>query len=83
MGGKVMSERPKYRAQKVISCKRRRRFHDFGRTLDAIDALTALARAWTVTTIATALLLAALAIAPMWDTGVFLRALTDALSDPQ
>ena len=78
-----MSERPKHRAQVARSRKRRRRFHDFGRTRDATDALTALARAWTVTTIATALLLAALAIAPIWDTGVFLKALTDELSDPQ
>lgn len=77
-----MSERPKHRAPAAISRKRRRRFHDFGRILDTTDTLTALARAWTVTTIATALLLAALAIAPVWDAGVFLKALTDELSEP-
>jgi hypothetical protein len=81
--GKVISECPKHRAQKAILRKRRRRLHDFGRTLNATDALTALARAWTVTTIATALLLAALAIAPVWDSDVFLKALNDELSDPQ
>ena len=77
-----MSERPKHRAQKAIPRKRYRRFHDVGRTLNATDALTALARAWTVTTIATALLLAALAITPVWDSDVF-KALNDELSDPQ
>lgn len=78
-----MSERPKHGAQAAIARKRRPRFRDFGRTLDATDALTALARAWTMTMIAAALLLAALAIAPVWDAGVFLKALTDKLSDPQ
>lgn len=47
---------------------------------DAAEVLAALARAWTVTTIATALLVAALAIAPFWDTAIYLRALRDTLS---
>jgi hypothetical protein len=51
---------------------------------DAPEALTALTRAWTVTTIAAALFLAALAVAPMWDSAIFLHALRDALGrDPQ
>lgn len=51
---------------------------------NAIDALTALVRAWTVTTIAVALLLAALAVAPMWDGAIFMQALRDGLGrDPQ
>ncbi|MGA8757220.1 MAG: hypothetical protein WB611_13005 [Stellaceae bacterium] len=41
-------------------------------------------RAWTLTTIAAALLLAALAVAPMWDGAIFVKALRDALGrDPQ
>lgn len=51
---------------------------------NAIDALAALVRAWTVTTIAVALLLAALAVAPMWDGAIFMQALRDGLGrDPQ
>jgi hypothetical protein len=51
---------------------------------DAAAGLVALARAWTVTTIVAALLLAALAVAPMWDGAIFLQALRDALGrDPQ
>jgi hypothetical protein len=51
---------------------------------DATEALIALARAWTVTTIATALLSAALAVAPMWDNAIFMQGLRDALSsDPE
>jgi hypothetical protein len=46
---------------------------------DASAALPALARAWVVTTIATTLLIAALAIAPLWDREIYLRALRDAL----
>jgi hypothetical protein len=46
---------------------------------DASAALPALARAWVVTTVATVLLIAALAIAPLWDREIYLRALHDAL----
>lgn len=47
------------------------------------EILTALARAWAVTTISTALLSAAVAIAPMWDTAIFMQALDEAAtSDP-
>ncbi|MGH7062719.1 MAG: hypothetical protein ACREET_01430 [Stellaceae bacterium] len=46
----------------------------------ATEALAALARAWTVTTIATALLVGALAVAPFWDTAIYLQALQDTLS---
>jgi hypothetical protein len=46
---------------------------------DATEALAALVRAWVVTTIATTLLLAALALAPMWDGAIFLHALRDTL----
>jgi hypothetical protein len=44
------------------------------------EALIALTRAWVVATIATALLVAALAIAPVWDRAIFTQALRDALS---
>jgi hypothetical protein len=43
-------------------------------------ALRALTRAWITTVIATGLLCAALAIAPMWDSAGYLRALPGALS---
>ena len=45
------------------------------------EALAALARAWVVTFVATALLSAALAIAPRWDSATFMQALRQALSD--
>jgi hypothetical protein len=51
---------------------------------NATEVLAALVRAWTVTTIAAALLLAALAVAPVWDGAIFMQALRDALGrDPQ
>ncbi|HEV2097552.1 MAG TPA: hypothetical protein VGR45_01360 [Stellaceae bacterium] len=43
-------------------------------------ALRALVKAWVTTVIATALLSAALALAPMWDSTGYLRALPGALS---
>jgi hypothetical protein len=43
-------------------------------------ALRALIRAWITTVIATAVLSAALAVAPMWDSAGYLRALPGALS---
>jgi hypothetical protein len=82
--GGVMAERPRTRAPTVVSRKRRQLFRGSGPWPDATEALTALARAWTVTTIATAIFLAALAAAPMWDSAIFLQALRDALGgDPQ
>jgi hypothetical protein len=48
---------------------------------DTSKALTALARAWVVTFVATALLSAALAISPRWDSAIFMQALRQALSD--
>jgi hypothetical protein len=47
---------------------------------DTSAALPALARAWVVTMVATTLLAAALAVAPLWDREIYLRALRDALS---
>jgi hypothetical protein len=44
------------------------------------EALIALARAWTVTPIATALLFAVLAITPVWDCTTFRDALRDTSS---
>jgi hypothetical protein len=43
------------------------------------DALSALASAWRVSLTATVVLFAALAIAPMWDTAIYLKALQEAL----
>ena len=40
---------------------------------DTTEALAALVRAWTVTTIATVLFLIALAIAPVWDGAIFMQ----------
>ena len=39
-----------------------------------------MARAWSVTAVALTLLLAALALAPMWDRAIFMQALHEALS---
>jgi hypothetical protein len=51
---------------------------------DGTEALGALARAWSVTTVALALLLGAVVLAPMWDRAVFLQALRQSLSsDPE
>ena len=51
---------------------------------DASEAAIALGRAWMVTMIATALLLVALAVAPMWNSARYLEGLGEALgSDPQ
>jgi len=44
------------------------------------ELLDALARAWSVATIAVVLLSGALALAPMWDRTIFLQALREALS---
>jgi hypothetical protein len=43
------------------------------------ESFGALARAWQVTTVALALLLAALVLAPMWDRAIFMQALREAL----
>ena len=76
-----MAERPRNRTSTAASRKRRRLFRDPGPS--PTEALAALARAWMVTTIATALLLAALAIAPVWDGAIFMQGLRDTLSgDP-
>ena len=47
---------------------------------DGTEAFSALARAWSVTTVALALLLAALVLAPMWDRAIFMQVLREALS---
>ncbi len=79
-----MAERPRNRISTASSRQRRRLFRAPGRRPDTTEALAALARAWTVTTIATVLFLVALAIAPVWDGAIFMQALRDALSgDPQ
>jgi hypothetical protein len=79
-----MAERPRNRTSTTASRKRRWLFRGLGPWPDTTEALAALARAWTVTTIATVLFLVALAIAPVWDGAIFMQALRDALSgDPQ
>lgn len=75
-----MAERPKNKAPARVSRKGQRRFHNPGTWPDAAQILAALARAWTVTIIATTFLAAALTIAPIWDTAIYLRALHDTLS---
>lgn len=44
------------------------------------DALSALASAWRVSLVASILLFAALAIAPVWDRDVYIKALHEALT---
>jgi hypothetical protein len=79
-----MAERQRNKTSTAASRQRRRLFRGPGPWPDTTEALAALARAWTVTTIATALFLVALAIAPIWDGAIFMQALRDALSgDPQ
>jgi hypothetical protein len=79
-----MAERQRNKTSTAASRQRRWLFRGPGPWPDTAEALAALARAWTVTTIATALFLVALAIAPIWDGAIFMQALRDALSgDPQ
>jgi hypothetical protein len=79
-----MAERPGNRISTAASRQRRQLFRGLGPWPDTTEALAALARAWTVTTIATVLFLVALAIAPVWDGAIFMQALRDSLSgDPQ
>jgi hypothetical protein len=75
-----MVEPSRNKGRATVARKVRRGFRGPGPWPDATGALIALARAWTVTTIATAFLVAALAIAPFWDTAIYLRALQDTLS---
>jgi hypothetical protein len=75
-----MTERPRKKAPMAISRKERRLLRGTGPWPDATEALAALARAWMVTTVATALLLAALGLSQIWDTKIYLRALRDTLS---
>ena len=78
-----MAERQRNKTSTAVS-RQRRRFRGPGPWPDTTDALAALAQAWTVTMIATALFLVALAIAPIWDGAIFMQALCDALrGDPQ
>jgi hypothetical protein len=82
--GTVMAERLRNRTSTAAARQRRRLFRGPGPWLDTTEVLAALARAWTVTTIATALFLVALAMTPVWDGAIFMHALRDALSgDPQ
>ncbi len=75
-----MAERQRNKTSTAASRQRRRLFRGPG----PWQALAALARAWTVTTIATVVFLVTLAIAPIWDGAIFTQALRDALSgDPQ
>lgn len=74
-----MAERSN-KGRATVARKVRRGFHGRGPMPDAPAALAALARAWTVTTIATALLVGALVIAPFWDTAIYLQALQDTLT---
>jgi hypothetical protein len=79
-----MAERPRNKTSTAASRQRRRLFRGPGLWPDTTGALAALARAWTVTTIATVLFLVALAIAPVWDGAIYIQGLRDALSgDPQ
>jgi hypothetical protein len=80
----VMAERPRNRTSTAASRPRRPLFRGLGPWPDTTEALAALVRAWTVTTIATVLFLVALAIAPVWDGAIFMQGLRDSLSgDPQ
>jgi hypothetical protein len=79
-----MAERPRNKTSTAASRPRRRLFRGLGPWPDTTGALAALARAWTVTTIATILFLVAIAIAPVWDGAIYMQGLRDALrGDPQ
>jgi hypothetical protein len=78
--GAVMAERPRNRTSTAASRPRRPLFRGLGPWPDTTEALAALVRAWTVTTIATVLFLVALAIAPVWDGAIFMQGLRDSLS---
>jgi hypothetical protein len=80
-----MDERQRNKTSTAVSRASGGRFSvAWGRGRTRQRTLAALAPAWTVTTIATALFLVALAIAPIWDGAIFVQALRDALSgDPQ
>jgi hypothetical protein len=78
-----MAERRRKRAP-IASRRTRQPWRGGKPGLTGSDAFIALARAWTVTTIVTTLLLAALAIASVWDRAIFMQALREALSsEPQ
>ncbi len=84
--GRVMAERLKNKVLKkkayIVSRWPRMRVPEL--PPDASEAAIALGRAWMVTMIATALLLVALAVAPMWNSARYLEGLGEALgSDPQ
>ena len=52
--------------------------------LPGTDILTALARAWSVTSISVVMLSVAVCLAPMWDRATFVKSLIEALnSDPE
>jgi hypothetical protein len=79
-----MAERRKIRVLTAVWSNRRRSHRRPGQWPDTTDALAALGRAWTTTVFASALFVAALAVAQVWDGAVFRQALHDALSqDPQ
>jgi hypothetical protein len=74
-----MAKWPRNRAP-TASRKTRQLWRGAKPRLSASEAATALARAWTVTTVATTLLFLALAIGTVWDRAIFVQALRDALS---
>jgi hypothetical protein len=67
--------------QRASLSARKRHVEPWATTNEALSALT---RAWVVAVIATMLLAAALAVAPLWDRAVYMQALRDSLNtDPQ
>jgi hypothetical protein len=82
--GAVMAKCPRNRISTVASRKPQQLFRGPGPWPDTTEALAVLARAWTVTTIATVLFVVALTIAPVWDGAIYMQGLRDSLSgDPQ
>jgi hypothetical protein len=75
-----VAERRRTRRVWTASIGRHRGRRYPGRQPDASDALTALARAWTTTVVASLIFVAALAVSEVWDGAVFDRALRDTLS---
>lgn len=78
-----MAKRPRNRISTVASREPQQLFRGPGPSPDTTEALAALARTWTVTTIATILFVVALTIAPVWDGAIYMQGLRDSLSgDP-
>ena len=70
-----MAERRKTKPTNAVASARRR----VRQPADTGQMLDALLRAWTVTVVASAFLIGAVAVAPLWDWTIYRQALADTL----